>query len=49
MRLRVNGTERDVSAAPDTPLANAIHDATGVRVREVPFTPDRIRAAIRTT
>ncbi len=28
-------------------VANAIFDATGVRLREVPFTPDRIRAAIQ--
>jgi nicotinate dehydrogenase subunit B len=28
-------------------IANAIHDATGVRLREVPFTPDRIGAALR--
>lgn len=28
-------------------IANAIFDATGVRVRDVPFTPERMRAAIR--
>jgi len=27
-------------------LGNAIFDATGVRLREVPFTPDRVRAAL---
>jgi nicotinate dehydrogenase subunit B len=27
-------------------LANAIFDATGVRLRRVPFTPDRVKAAI---
>lgn len=27
-------------------IGNAIFDATGARVREVPFTPDRVRAAI---
>ena len=27
-------------------IANAIHDATGVRLRELPFTPERIRAAL---
>jgi len=26
-------------------IANAIFDATGVRFRELPFTPDRIRPA----
>ena len=27
-------------------LANAIFDATGARVRQIPFTPDRVKAAI---
>ena len=27
-------------------ILNAIHDATGVRVRRVPATPDRVRAAL---
>ena len=27
-------------------IANAIFDATGVRIRRVPFTPDRVRAAM---
>jgi CO/xanthine dehydrogenase Mo-binding subunit len=27
-------------------VGNAIFDATGVRIREVPFTPDRVRAAL---
>jgi nicotinate dehydrogenase subunit B len=27
-------------------LANAVHDATGVRLRTVPFTPERVRAAL---
>ena len=26
-------------------LANAIHDASGVRLRTVPFTPERLKAA----
>jgi CO/xanthine dehydrogenase Mo-binding subunit len=28
-------------------IANAIFDATGARVRQVPFTPERVRAALR--
>ena len=28
-------------------IANAIFDATGVRLREVPFTPERVLAAMR--
>jgi CO/xanthine dehydrogenase Mo-binding subunit len=27
-------------------LANAVFDAAGVRLRSVPFTPDRVRAAL---
>jgi len=28
-------------------IGNAVFDATGVRLREVPFTPERVRAAVR--
>ena len=31
---------------PPAALANAIHDATGVRLTEVPLTPERIALAI---
>ncbi|WP_454854928.1 molybdopterin cofactor-binding domain-containing protein [Rhizobium binxianense] len=34
-------TMRPVAAA----IANAIYDATGVRIRQAPFTPDKLRAA----
>jgi hypothetical protein len=27
-------------------LANAVFDATGARLRAVPFTPDRVKAAL---
>jgi nicotinate dehydrogenase subunit B len=27
-------------------IANAVHDAIGVRLRDLPFTPDRVRAAV---
>jgi hypothetical protein len=27
-------------------LGNAVFDATGVRLREVPFTPSRVKAAL---
>jgi CO/xanthine dehydrogenase Mo-binding subunit len=37
-------TTRPVAAA----IANALHDALGVRVRRVPFTPEAVLAAIRT-
>ena len=29
-------------------VGNAIFDATGVRIRQVPFTPDRVKAALTT-
>jgi CO/xanthine dehydrogenase Mo-binding subunit len=30
-------------------LANAVFDATGARLRTVPYTPERVKAALRTT
>jgi CO/xanthine dehydrogenase Mo-binding subunit len=36
------GSTRPVTAA----VANAIFDATGVRIRRAPFTPDRVRASM---
>jgi CO/xanthine dehydrogenase Mo-binding subunit len=29
-------------------VANAIFDATGARIREIPFTSERVKAALRT-
>jgi 4-hydroxybenzoyl-CoA reductase alpha subunit len=28
-------------------LSNAVHDAVGIRLRELPFTPDKVRSALR--
>jgi nicotinate dehydrogenase subunit B len=36
------GSTRPVAAA----IANAVFDATGVRIRRVPFSPDRVKAAM---
>lgn len=36
------GSMRPVTAA----VANAIYDATGIRIRQAPFTPDRIKAGL---
>ena len=37
----------EAAAAPvAAPLANAVFDATGARLRTVPFTPDRVKAAL---
>jgi nicotinate dehydrogenase subunit B len=45
--VRANGAgETSVTVAPAA-IANAIFDATGARVREIPFTPDRVKAALR--
>jgi CO/xanthine dehydrogenase Mo-binding subunit len=39
------------AAQPPTPaaIANAVFDAVGVRLRDVPFTPDRVRGALAAT
>jgi nicotinate dehydrogenase subunit B len=38
----------EAATSPIPPaIANAIFDATGVRVREVPLTPERVRAALK--
>ncbi len=38
------------AAQPPTPaaIANAVFDAVGVRLRDIPFTPERVRAALAT-
>jgi hypothetical protein len=42
--------ENGVMTNPVAPaLANAVHDATGVRYRELPLTPDRIFAALQSS
>jgi nicotinate dehydrogenase subunit B len=28
-------------------IANAVFDATGARLRDIPFTPDRVKRALR--
>jgi CO/xanthine dehydrogenase Mo-binding subunit len=44
--VRANGAgETAVTVAPAA-IANAIFDATGARVRDVPFTPERVKAAL---
>jgi CO/xanthine dehydrogenase Mo-binding subunit len=49
----INRTDAEASGAGETAItivaaavANAIFDATGARVRQVPFTPERIKAAL---
>jgi nicotinate dehydrogenase subunit B len=40
------GTGEAAQGPTAAALANAVAQATGVRIRELPFTPDRVRAAI---
>ncbi len=42
------GVGESASVPSAAAIANAIFDATGVRFRELPFTPERIRAGLRT-
>jgi CO/xanthine dehydrogenase Mo-binding subunit len=37
------GAQGPASAA----IANAVYDAVGIRLRRIPFTPDRVQAALR--
>jgi nicotinate dehydrogenase subunit B len=43
----VLGAGEVVITAMVAAIANAVHDATGIRVREVPFTPARVKAALK--
>jgi CO/xanthine dehydrogenase Mo-binding subunit len=42
------GAGEALHPAPPAAIANAFFDATGVRIREAPLTPARVRAALRT-
>ena len=41
-----NGAGETAITAVAAAIGNAVFDATGARLREIPFTPDRVRAAI---
>jgi nicotinate dehydrogenase subunit B len=50
----LNRADQDATGAGETSITvvaaaigNAVFDATGARLREVPFTPDRVKAALR--
>jgi nicotinate dehydrogenase subunit B len=43
---RPHGAGESAAAPVAAALGNAVFDATGVRLREVPFTPDRVKAAL---
>ena len=40
------GAGEPPNQTPAGAVGNAIFDATGVRIREVPFTPERVKAAL---
>lgn len=42
------GAGEPTCAVVPSAISNAIFDATGVRMRQAPFTPDRVKAALRT-
>ncbi len=44
--LRSSGAGESATIPTAAALANAIHDATGVRVRRVPFTAERVKAVL---
>ena len=43
------GAGEAACAAVGAALANAVYDAAGVRLRSVPFTPERVKAALNGT
>jgi CO/xanthine dehydrogenase Mo-binding subunit len=50
----LNRPDLDATGAGETSITivaaaigNAVFDATGARLREVPFTPERVKAALR--
>ncbi len=42
------GGEPSAAVVPSA-ISNAVFDATGVRLRSIPFTPDKVKAALRAT
>jgi nicotinate dehydrogenase subunit B len=40
------GAGEPTACAIPAAIANAVFDATGVRLRSVPFTPDKVKAAL---
>jgi nicotinate dehydrogenase subunit B len=41
-----SGAGEEVMGATSAAIANAFYDATGVRLRQFPMTPDRVKAAL---
>ena len=49
MDAEANGAGETSITVTAAAIGNAIFDATGVRVRQVPFTPERVKAALSAT
>jgi CO/xanthine dehydrogenase Mo-binding subunit len=43
------GAGEPTAALVPAAISNAVFDAVGVRLRSVPFTPDKVKAAIQKT
>jgi CO/xanthine dehydrogenase Mo-binding subunit len=41
------GAGAPAAAVVPSAISNAVFDATGARLRSVPFTPDKVKAALR--
>jgi len=41
------GAGEPSAAVVPSAISNAVFDATGVRLRSVPYTPDKVKAALR--
>jgi nicotinate dehydrogenase subunit B len=41
-----SGAGEEVMCATTAAIANAFYDATGVRLRQYPLTPERVKAAL---
>jgi CO/xanthine dehydrogenase Mo-binding subunit len=47
MDVEPQGVGEPTTIAAPAAIANAFYDATGVRLRRAPFTPARVRAALK--
>lgn len=47
--LPILGVGEGVMGPAPAAIANAVYDAVGVRLRVIPFTPDRVKAAVETS
>jgi CO/xanthine dehydrogenase Mo-binding subunit len=41
------GAGEPAAAVVPSAISNAVFDATGVRLRSIPYTPDKVKAAMR--